>query len=105
MAQISSQIVSSKEAIRANLKRHKIEIRERGQHHGRPAQLKYGKKLRKGKAISHLGEQKIIAQVLKMRNQGKSYRQIASWLSSQNIPTKNRAGVWHPEMVRRLAVR
>lgn len=60
--------------------------------------------MRKGKTISHLGEKKVITQVLKLREQGKSYRQIACWLSSQNIPTKNKGKYWQPEMVRRLTL-
>ena len=46
--QIADKFLSSKETIRKYLKLYEISLREKSQHHGNPAQVKFGQKLRKG---------------------------------------------------------
>jgi len=102
IAQISSQIVSSKAAVRDNLVRFGIPLREAHLPHGRPAQPKFGQKFRDGKAVPHMAEKKVIEAVMEMRKQNLSLRQIARFLTKVGVPTKRRGVSWHPEMVKRL---
>jgi hypothetical protein len=105
IAQISSQIFSSKEAVRENLHRLGIPLREPHRPHGRPARAAYGEKKREGKLVSHLAEKRIVAAILDLKKQGLSLRQISGFLSKMKVPTKRRGKSWHPEMVKRILVR
>jgi hypothetical protein len=100
--QIAEQIFSSKEAVRKNLISFGIPLRKPHEPHGRAAQPKYGKKIRCGKIVTHLAEQRVIDGIRDMRQQGMSLRQIARFLKKIGVPTKCRGVSWHPEMVRRL---
>ena len=101
--QIAAQEVSSKEAVRAALHKNNIPVREQGQHHGHPSQLKYGIK-RKGPSINiHQTEQRTIDAVRQMRGEGLGFRAIARCLDQMKVPTKNRGKKWHPEMVKRIS--
>ena len=102
VTQIAAQIFSSKSAVRENLKRFGIPLREPHRPHGRPACPRFGQKIQKGKAVPHQAEQKVIDAVLEMRKQGLSLRQIARFLSKVGVPTKQRGVTWHPQMVKRL---
>lgn len=102
IAQISSQIVSSKAAVRENLVRFGIPLREAHRPHGRPAQPKFGQKMRDGRAVTHKAEKRVIEAVMEMRKQKLSLRQIARFLTKIGVPTKKRGASWHPEMVKRL---
>jgi hypothetical protein len=102
IAQISSQIFSSKEAVRENLIRFGISLREAHLPHGNPAQPKFGEKKRQGKLVTHLAEKRVIEAVIDMRKQHMSLRQIAKFLTKIGVPTKRRGVSWHPEMVKRL---
>jgi hypothetical protein len=48
------------------------------------------------------GEQRIVKAVIKMKDEGLSFRAIARCLDEMKIPTKCRGKRWHQEMVRRL---
>jgi len=100
--QISELTASSKDTIRTALHRNKIEVRERGQHHGNPSQLKYGMKRNKLNSDVHKTKQRTIDSVRQMRQEGLSLRAIARCLNLMKVPTKNRGVKWHPEMVRRI---
>ena len=99
--QISTEIGSSKDAVRRWLKRYEIPIREHGRHHGRPSQPRFGTKIRHGKSEPHLFEQSVIESVRSMRSKGLSLREIAQTLTNLQISTKKRGKAWHPEMVKR----
>jgi DNA invertase Pin-like site-specific DNA recombinase len=49
-------------------------------------------------------EQQVIATIRTMRDQGKSYRQIASYLNDQGIPTKH-GKTWYPQTVANIVSR
>lgn len=102
IAQISSQIFSSKEAVRANLVRLGISLREPHQPHGRPGQAKFGTKMKDGKLVTHMAEKRVVEAAQDMRRQGMSLRQIARFLTKIGVPTKRRGVAWHPEMVKRI---
>ncbi|MBT7567287.1 hypothetical protein HN630_00090 [archaeon] len=100
--QISQQIFSSKEVVRSWLMRHEIDVREQGHHHGRPAQPRYGQKMRKGQAVIHQIEQRAVNTIKDLKQEGLSLRKIAKILDQMKIPTKCRGKKWHPEMVKRV---
>jgi hypothetical protein len=100
--QISSQIFSSKDAVRRGLIRAGIKIREPHKGHGRVAQPRYGQKLQNGKVAEHLTEKRVVRAILDLRTQGLSLRQIAKFLIQMKVSTKRRGKAWHPEMVKRI---
>ena len=59
---------------------------------------RYGYCLRDGRVVPHGEEQKMICWILKARQSGRSYRQIAERLNEYNVPTK-RDGVWSIPLV------
>lgn len=102
VAQIAGEISSSKSAVLRNLKAFRFSIRQKSQHHGRPAQPRYGEKIRQGRVRNNKIEQEVMKWVRAMRDGGLSLRQIAICLTSREVPTKNKSKVWHPETVRRV---
>ncbi len=102
IAQISTEIGSSKEAVRNGLRRFDIDVRASGQHHGRPSQPRFGVKIRHGRSVDHEFEQGVIKSVHQLKSQGLSLRKIAQTLTGLDIPTKKRGQAWHPEMVSRI---
>jgi hypothetical protein len=103
LRQISAQTASSKEAIRSALIKNNIPVRDKGQHHGNPSQLKYGVKRKGLSSVEHKAEQRTVDAVGQMRDEGLSLRAIARCLNQMRVPTKNRGVKWHPEMVRRIS--
>lgn len=102
--QIAKEITSSKEAIRANLIRFGIPLREKSKPHGRPAQVPFGMRKVKGKLVAFKKELNVKEAVLEMRKQGMGLRVIARALSQLKIPTKEKGKAWHPQMVKRLLI-
>ena len=70
--------------------------------HGHPAQPKFGEKIRKGKAVPHQVEQRVVETVKKLRAEGLTLRKIAEILDEMKVPTKQRGKKWHPEMIKRI---
>lgn len=58
----------------------------------------YGFKLEDGKYEKDPGEQKIVRRIKRLREKGKSYRQIATILNGEGIPAK-RGGKWNHSAV------
>jgi SOS response regulatory protein OraA/RecX len=88
--------------VRNGLERFGIEIREKSQHHGNPAQEKYGQRKVKKSLVDHKVEQRTIEAIAQMKDEGLSLRAIARCLNQMKVPTKKRGKSWHPEMVRRV---
>jgi len=101
-AQIATEIFSSRSTILKALKENKIELREAHQHHGNPAETRYGKRKWGSRQIDHAAEQKVIEAVIEMKKASMGLRQIARTLTSMGIQTKCQGKRWHPEMVRRI---
>jgi hypothetical protein len=101
LRQISALTASSKESIRSALIKNNIPVRDKGQHHGNPSQLKFGVKRKGLSSVEHKAEQRTVDAVRQMRDEGLSLRAIARCLNQMKVPTKNRGVKWHPEMVRR----
>lgn len=102
IAQIASQILSSRAAVRDDLIEFEIKRRERGKPGKRPAQVAYGYRTVKGEILQHEREQVVISVIRKMVNKGTPLREICEYLSIMGVPTKRRGVRWHPEMVRRI---
>jgi predicted DNA-binding protein YlxM (UPF0122 family) len=104
LAQISEMISSSKEAVRAGLKRCNIQTRKSSEPHGRLSQDRFGQKSLKGKVTIDRSEQRVINAILSLHSEGLSLRQIAKTLSSLKFPTKCNGQNWHPQMVKRILI-
>lgn len=100
--QIATQIFSSKSTVTANLARFGIPLRDPHLPHGNPSQPKYGDKIRKGKAVDHVAEKRVVETVRMLNADGISLRKIARMLDQMKIPTKCRGKKWQAEMVRRI---
>jgi len=59
-------------------------------------------KIRKGKAVDHKAEKRVVETVKMLKADGMSLRKIAKILDQMKIPTKCRGKSWHPEMVKRV---
>lgn len=105
IAQIASQTLSSRSAVRDALIEFGIPLKQQGKPGLRPAQVPYGYRKSDGLLVPHLGEQRIIQSVKKMSNDGLSYRKICDFLTSVGVPTKNQGKGWQPEMIRRILTR
>ena len=100
--QIASEIMSSTSTVRKWLLHFRIELRSKSQHHGNPAQVKFGQKRKLGKLEDHQREQRVIKMVKHLRDQGLSLRAIAKTLNELKVPTKNQGKKWHPETIIRI---
>ena len=77
-------------------------VREKSKPHGRQSQIRFGKRLVKGKIKKYCIEQHVIKVVKEMGTQGLSLRQIAKNMSYMKIPTKENGRKWHPQMIKRI---
>jgi hypothetical protein len=71
-------------------------------HHGNPSQPSFGKHFHNNILVDYQTEQKVIAVVRELHEQGFSLRRIAKILNDMRIATKCHGKGWHPEMVRRV---
>ena len=60
---------------------------------------KYGEKIEGEKRVPHQGEQKVIKQMLSLRNKGLSFAAIATQLNKKKTPTK-RGGNWNKSTIK-----
>lgn len=102
VAQIASEIGSSKEAVRKGLFRAGIKPRAPCENYGHPSQPGFGNRIVKGRAVPHLGELRTSKLIHHYYSDGLSLRRIAAMLNQKKIPTKTNLGTWHPEMVSRV---
>lgn len=50
--------------------------------------------MQKGLLVPHLGEQAILSDMVKLRQLGKSFGDIADWLNQNEVKTKNGSSKW-----------
>jgi len=100
--QIATLVASSKEAVRTEILKQGIVLRSKSQHHGNPAQARFGRRVIKGSVIEHKTEQRVVDSVRQMKDEGLSLRAIARCLDQMKVPTKMKGKKWHPEMVKRI---
>ena len=63
--------------------------------------LKYGEKAEDFKVIPHLGEQKVIKQILFLRDKGNTFEAIATHLNQNGIPFKG-GGSWSKSTIKNI---
>lgn len=69
-------------------------------------QLAYGERMVNGRVIQHCGEQKVLGEIVELRQSGASYGKIVGWLNARNVPTKNRVLRWaRPTVYKMLKTR
>jgi hypothetical protein len=68
-----------------------------------------GNRRKNTRLVNNPEEQKIVQVMKKMRNEGKSYREIATALNEQRVPTrmkrKGKKTMWHPITIRNILMR
>ena len=73
--------------------------------HGYTTPIPYGKRMDKnGKIVPFAREIIIIERIIRMKEQGFNFNQIAYELNKSNIPTK-RGGKWHHFFIRKIYLR
>ena len=93
--QIAREIRSARSTVKEALETFGIQLRSIDDAHKlNKGQVAYGEKVIKGKTVRHCAEQRVLKQMLKLRNEGASFGKIANWLNSEGIPTKNRTAAW-----------
>lgn len=65
-------------------------------------QTPYGYQLKNGVIAVHKTEYQILEKIRLKKNNGESYGQIAAWLNTQNVTTKNGIGHWSRSTVFRI---
>lgn len=71
----------------------------------RKGQLAFGEKVAGRDISSKLGENAMIATMIKLRQEGYSLRQIAAWLDAKGVKTKNRRDRWQATTVMKILER
>ena len=82
----------SKSAVVGALQKHNI-TRPR-----KSGQIKYGEKLVAGRKVPHLGEQKVIQSILKMRANHYSFQKIADTFNKKGIRNRS-GGAWDKTVI------
>jgi hypothetical protein len=82
-----------------------IPPRATGLPHQRRGQIPYGSRMVKGRLVEHKGEQAVIAQLIELRKQGKSFGDLVAWLEINQIKTKSKAARWDRPTVYKILAR
>ncbi len=93
-----NQIAREKGCVRSTVRSALIELgfktQDRKELHCNKGQVPFGFRVVHGNLVPHNGEISAIQEMIKMKNSGASYGDIAIWLNSKQVPTKNRTGQW-----------
>jgi predicted transcriptional regulator len=104
--EIAKLCFSSRPTISKYLKLHRITVRQAEERQAlNKGQLALGEKRYKGSVQKNWAEIKIVEQILDLRSQGYSYRQVAAWLDAKGIKTKNERGSWQATTIMKIAKR
>ena len=76
-----------------------IPVREIGTNTNRKRGLPFGKKVNKRQIQEFKKEMRIIERMIKLREEGLSFREIASILNNEKIPTKTKISEWSGKVV------
>lgn len=94
-SEISRLIFSARSTVKCALVRFGIQLRSTTEAKRlNKGQLAYGERWLKGDIVASPKEQRVLDEMRRLRHDGNSYGQIAQWLNSSRIPTKNRAKAW-----------
>ncbi|TVQ80876.1 MAG: hypothetical protein EA369_01445 [Bradymonadales bacterium] len=105
MGQIAREIGCARSSVMKHLDLFGISIRQGPLRTGFTGQLAFGYKLERGKVVPHRSEQKLILEMRRLRTNGNTYREIADWLTSQNIRTKTGLEKWDRKVVHSILKR
>lgn len=104
--EIADLCFSSRSTISKHLRLHAIPIRDLAERLLlNKGQLALGERRLKGRIQQKASESEIIQTILKLRTEGYSYRQIASWLDAKGLETKNRRARWQSATVLKIVRR
>ena len=103
IGEIAKEFLCSKTRIRDLLLKHNIPLRKRSEHRG--ARIAYGKRRVGGKVIAHKGEQRTIATIKQMYDEGISTIAIARFLNTMKLPTKQQGKSWHGNTIIKILKR
>jgi hypothetical protein len=104
--QIAREIRSARSSVLEGLSAYGIPMRsEKKAHQRNKGQLAYGERMMNGQVIVHKAEQRILKKIIKLRDQGHSFGQIADWLNTSGIPTKNAKKNWDRPTVYKIVKR
>jgi hypothetical protein len=92
--QIADEQECSHSTVLAYLEKYDIPIREYAPQVQRRGQIPYGYRLINGQLVPFIREQKIIHEMVTMRQQGDSLGEITKWLNDSGIKTKNLKAKW-----------
>ena len=93
-AQIAEEQDCSHATVLAYLEKYDIPIREYAPEVQRRGQIPYGYRLINGQLFPFIREQKVIHEMVSMRQQGDSLGEITQWLNNSGIKTKNLKAKW-----------
>jgi hypothetical protein len=79
--------------------------RTTGLPHQRKGQIPYGSRVVKGRLVEHKGEQAVIAQLIELRKQGKSFSDLVAWLEINMVRTKSKYARWDRPTVYKILQR
>lgn len=106
LKQIATLFASSKDAVLRALRAEGIPLRAHGQHHGRPANPAYGKRIVRGRLVDCPAEQRVIKLIKKLASDGDlTATGIARRLTEMGIAMRNGKTQWHHEQVRSILKR
>lgn len=101
--QIATEIHSARSTVKEALRRFMIPMRpEEEARFLNKEQLAYGERTLNGRIVSHKFEQKNLLKIIALRESGASYGDIADWLNSRGIPTKNCKKKWERTTIYKL---
>jgi len=100
--QIAELFFSCKNTVKRYLEKYGIPIREESKHHGRNSVIKFGERRLHGKVIQNRTEQRTINAILKMSERGMTGYEIAEFLNTMKVLTKQKGKRWHYQTVRKI---
>jgi hypothetical protein len=94
MNQIALDRGCARSTVGAALKELGFAIRARSDLQCSKGQVPFGFRIVKGNLVAHGGETAVLNQMAELKRTGASYGEIASWLNSHGVKTKNGARQW-----------
>jgi len=94
MNQIALERGCARSTVGAALKELGFTIKARSDLQCSNGQVPFGYRIVKGNLVTHGGEMAVLKQMTELKKTGASYGEIASWLNSQGVKTKNGARQW-----------
>lgn len=101
--QIAAQTFSARSTVSKYLKKHGVAVKPANP--SRKGQIAFGEKVEGGTLRKKMTETEAITAMVRLRNEGYSFRQIAAWLDAKGVKTKNRRNRWQAATVMKILKR